>query len=80
MGKKLRVLVLMHEDLVPPDTIEGLSEKEIALFKTEYDGQKRRKRKCVMCGKRLPPARSDAKYCSSICRQRAYRRRTEDKE
>ena len=37
MGKKLRVLVLMHEDLVPPDTIEGLSAKEIGLFKTEYD-------------------------------------------
>jgi D-alanine-D-alanine ligase len=37
MTKKLRVLVLMHEDLVPPDSIEGLSEKKIAPWKTEYD-------------------------------------------
>jgi D-alanine-D-alanine ligase len=35
--RKLRVLALVHEDLVPPDTIEGMSETEIAPFKTEYD-------------------------------------------
>ena len=35
--KKLRVLVLMHEDLIPPDTIEGASDKEIARWKAEYD-------------------------------------------
>lgn len=35
--KKLRILVLMHEDLVPPDTIEGLSDEEILNFKSEYD-------------------------------------------
>ncbi|MCA9103299.1 MAG: D-alanine--D-alanine ligase [Pirellulales bacterium] len=35
--KRLRVLVLMHEDLVPPDTIAGLSDEEIAPWKTEYD-------------------------------------------
>jgi D-alanine-D-alanine ligase len=35
--KKLRVLVLMHEDLVPPETLEGHSEEEIAKWKTEYD-------------------------------------------
>jgi D-alanine-D-alanine ligase len=35
--KKLRVIVLCHEDLVPPDSIEGLSAKEIAPFKTEWD-------------------------------------------
>jgi D-alanine-D-alanine ligase len=33
--KKLRVLVLMHEDLVPPPSLDGLSEKEISPFKTE---------------------------------------------
>ena len=36
-ARKLRVLVLMHEDLVPPDDVEGLSEKEMAPWKTEYD-------------------------------------------
>lgn len=35
--RKLRVLVLMDEAFVPPETIEGLSEKEVAKFKTEYD-------------------------------------------
>ena len=35
--KKLRILVLMHEDLVPPDSIEGLSDEEIANWKSEYD-------------------------------------------
>ena len=35
--KKLRVLVLMHEDLIPPASIEGLSDKEIAPFKAEFD-------------------------------------------
>jgi len=35
--RKLRVLVLMHKDLVPPDTLEGHSEKEILEWKTEFD-------------------------------------------
>ena len=35
--KRLRVLVLVHEDLVPPESIEGYSEKEIAVWRTEYD-------------------------------------------
>ena len=35
--KKLRVLVLMHEDLVPPESLEGLSDKEVARFKPEFD-------------------------------------------
>lgn len=34
--KKLRVLVLMHEDLVPPVSIEGLSKKEFQPFRTEW--------------------------------------------
>ncbi len=37
MKKKLRILVLVHETLVPPDSIQGMSEKEVAPFKTEYD-------------------------------------------
>lgn len=34
---KMRILVLMHEDLVPPASIEGLSDQEVVSFKTEYD-------------------------------------------
>ncbi|GMU22281.1 MAG: D-alanine--D-alanine ligase [Phycisphaerae bacterium] len=34
---KLTVLAIMHKDLVPPETVEGLSDEEIAPFKTEYD-------------------------------------------
>ncbi|MEJ0007144.1 MAG: hypothetical protein WDM77_12470 [Steroidobacteraceae bacterium] len=35
--KKQRVLVVLHSSLVPPDTLEGRSEKEIAEWRTEYD-------------------------------------------
>jgi len=35
--KKLRILALMDKDLVPPDTIEGLTEEEIEPWKMEYD-------------------------------------------
>ena len=35
--KNLRILVLMHESLVPPDTLKGYSEREIDEFKTEFD-------------------------------------------
>jgi len=36
-SRRRRVLVLLHEDLVPPESLEGLSEKEIDTFRTEYD-------------------------------------------
>ena len=35
--KPLRVLVLVHPDLVPPDSIKGFSEQQINEWKTEYD-------------------------------------------
>ena len=35
--KKYRVLVLMHESLVPPDTLEGVSDEEMLEWKTEFD-------------------------------------------
>jgi D-alanine-D-alanine ligase len=35
--RKKRVLVLMHESLVPPANIEGHSAKEVAEWKTEFD-------------------------------------------
>src|SRR5947207_3845148 len=35
--KSLRVLVLVHPDLVPPDSLKGHSEEEINNWKTEYD-------------------------------------------
>jgi D-alanine-D-alanine ligase len=35
--KPLRVLVLMHESLVPPASLRGLTVKEIDEFRTEYD-------------------------------------------
>jgi D-alanine-D-alanine ligase len=37
MKRKLRVLALVHPSLVPPDTIEGLSEQQWYECKTEYD-------------------------------------------
>jgi D-alanine-D-alanine ligase len=35
--KKLRVLVLTHPDLVPPDSLEGRTEQEIDEWRNEYD-------------------------------------------
>src|SRR5579859_8038909 len=35
--RKLRVLVMMDEALLPPASVEGLSAGEIAPFKTELD-------------------------------------------
>ena len=35
--KKLRVLVLVREGLVPPTSMEGHDEKEIAAWKAEFD-------------------------------------------
>jgi D-alanine-D-alanine ligase len=35
--KPLRVLVLMHESLVPPPSLKGYSDKQIDEFRTEYD-------------------------------------------
>lgn len=35
--RKLRAAVLMHESLVPPDSLEGYTEAEILEWKTEFD-------------------------------------------
>ncbi len=35
--KKLRILVLVHEDLVPPDSMEGYTDEQILEWKTEFD-------------------------------------------
>jgi len=35
--KKMRTLVVMHETLVPPESLEGHTEKEIEEWRTEYD-------------------------------------------
>ena len=35
--KRLRVLVLLHPDLIPPELSNGYSEQEINVWKTEYD-------------------------------------------
>jgi D-alanine-D-alanine ligase len=35
--KKLRILVVVHTSLVPPEKLDGYSEKEIDEWRTEYD-------------------------------------------
>ena len=37
MRKRLKILVLMHEELVPPPSLKGLTEQQIAEFHTELD-------------------------------------------
>ncbi len=35
--KKLRVLVVVHASLIPPETLEGQAQKDIDEWRTEYD-------------------------------------------
>ncbi|MBC8353287.1 MAG: ATP-grasp domain-containing protein [Planctomycetes bacterium] len=35
--KKLRVMALMDEELVPPDSLEGFTDEQVLNWKTEYD-------------------------------------------
>ena len=35
--RKLRLLVIVHSTLIPPDTLDGATEKEIEEWRTEYD-------------------------------------------
>lgn len=35
--KRYRILIMVHEQLVPPEDIEGLSETEVDVFRTEYN-------------------------------------------
>jgi D-alanine-D-alanine ligase len=35
--RKLRITVLVHDDLIPPDTLDGVEVKEKAAWRTEYD-------------------------------------------
>ncbi|MGX4803225.1 D-alanine--D-alanine ligase family protein [Bradyrhizobium guangdongense] len=35
--RRLRILVLMHPDFVPPDSLDGYTERQINELKTEYD-------------------------------------------
>ncbi len=37
MAKKRRIIVLMHEDFIPPDSIEGLSDEQLVPIKAEFD-------------------------------------------
>ncbi len=37
MKKRLRILVLLHPDLMPPESLKGFSANEINVWKTEYD-------------------------------------------
>jgi D-alanine-D-alanine ligase len=39
LGRQLDIVTLMHSDLVPPASIEGLDEKQIQPWKMEYDVQ-----------------------------------------
>ena len=37
MPSRLRILVLVHTDLVPPDSVEGMTDAQVEPFKTEFD-------------------------------------------
>ena len=35
--KPLRIILLVHHDLIPPDSMEGYTDEEILEWKTEFD-------------------------------------------
>jgi D-alanine-D-alanine ligase len=37
LKQRLRIIVLVHKDCVPPDSLDGVSGKDRLLWKTEYD-------------------------------------------
>ncbi len=37
MKRMLRIVVLVHTDLVPPDDVEGMADEQLMAIKTEYD-------------------------------------------
>lgn len=39
LNRQLKIVTLMHQDLVPPDSVEGLNAKEIQPWKMEFDVQ-----------------------------------------
>ncbi len=43
--------------------------------RSEKRARARRSTCCSACGEQMSPSRSDARYCSNACRQRAYRER-----
>jgi len=60
--KSQRILVLMHETLVPPDSLKGYSPKQVQEFRTEYDVVNQLKAfghqvKCLGIGDDLEPLR-----------------------
>jgi hypothetical protein len=62
---------------INPDgsTLSMWSEPGGDVYAVAYSHRSQFLRGCLDCGSRFTPARSDARYCSSTCRQRAYRGR-----
>jgi hypothetical protein len=53
-------------------------ECRLAVYVALETARRRRRVKpqpCVLCGASFKPRRSDARYCSAACKQKAYRRR-----
>jgi hypothetical protein len=59
-------------------TISSVTDKRVA--RSEYERRRRREKReawplmsCAKCGESFKPTRSDARFCSDRCRQRAHR-------
>jgi hypothetical protein len=76
-----------HEAKHDPSTIDGIRRHsvsyalthvslQLALSVPATSQQRRQGMTCKQCGKAFMAPRNDARFCSSACRQRAYRIRT----
>jgi hypothetical protein len=55
---------------------EDCDKAAVAKAARERRSDARGTRQCDSCGETFEPSRTDARYCSNACRQRAHRRRT----
>lgn len=66
----------MYSDRSPPAVVcDDRCRHEAQLARQRERRAAERRTDCAECGETFTPARSDAKYCSGACRQRAYRKR-----
>jgi hypothetical protein len=70
--------VMIRQRYQPPMHIACSAKCQKDIHNAAYRAKRPRqvsRQPCATCGELFDPARSDAKYCGSACRQRAYRAR-----
>ena len=86
--KQLRIIVLMHESLIPPDSLEGYTDEEMLEWKTEFDvvttlreiGHQTYEPVCLENGRRVEEAKRGNQLESSLPNHRDERAEADDEK